>query len=851
MAATQATAEVIINDAQAQNALKGLADQADKLNKRLHEMKKANDLAGHDKAKKELDQVNKEMKAYTKTNQDLGRVLDNLSGASYNELVKVQRRLRSEMKGMKRDTDEQRKAFDAKAKQIKQVDGELSKMQKSMRGSNQVSSMFTDTLRSMGLPVDKFNKLISAQSMLMGKLAGATNTASQSTGVFSKALRILRIALISTGIGAIVVAVGALAAALFSTQRGTDALNKVLTPLRTVFERLWGIVQELGFGMVDAFRNPKQAIADLWEFLKSQIVNRIQGVMDMFTALGKVISSSLKLNFSEAGEAAKDFGNAYLQTMTGVEDVVEKAGKAFKGMGEEISQAFDEGKRLAEIKIQLQELAIEMAASESRLNRAFQEQYQILSDVNKTDQERLAAGQAAIRMNAQIRDMKMRELELLIQEAEIKMKQNDTDREAQLEYAKLLARRDDLQRDHLAQTRKIDAQINAMLKAETAAREKELEAQRKLAVDYYTELERLMDEQYLNTLSKDQRELEAIDRKYQALYEKAEAANMSTTELQEMHAAELAAKQKELEDQTQQEILQIKQRYGLDVSQELMDAELAVLQMHYDNKLLSEEQFQQAKANIEAKYNKETETEEKKSIDRVKKWEDADAAEKIARIQSLLNTAQGLFKENTIAHKLFATASATMDTYQAATLALSSYPPPFSYIAMAATIGAGLQQVAKINAVQFASGKYDVIGADDGRTYSAGYTPAASTGIYNEPTLIGGLGLVGERAPEMVIDGETLRNIQINYPAVIDAIHMARVPQFAAGNYPDMPDPEPESSPRGTYVSDGLLAELRSQGLILRSMDGKLSHPTRAVVSYNDIKDADDEMDDIKNNVSK
>ncbi|NCD41650.1 MAG: hypothetical protein EOL88_06105, partial [Bacteroidia bacterium] len=56
-------AEIIINDQQAQNALKDLAEKAAKLNDRLHEMRKANDKLGYDKTKKELDAVNKEMKS--------------------------------------------------------------------------------------------------------------------------------------------------------------------------------------------------------------------------------------------------------------------------------------------------------------------------------------------------------------------------------------------------------------------------------------------------------------------------------------------------------------------------------------------------------------------------------------------------------------------------------------------------------------------------------------------------------------------------------------------------------------------------------------------------------------------
>jgi len=93
-----------------------------------------------------------------------------------------------------------------------------------------------------------------------------------------------------------------------------------------------------------------------------------------------------------------------------------------------------------------------------------------------------------------------------------------------------------------------------------------------------------------------------------------------------------------------------------------------------------------------------------------------------------------------------------VDAYQAAALALTSAPPPWFFIQMGAVIAAGLANVMKINSVQFATGKYDVIGASDGRTYRAGYASRASTGIYRSPTLIGGLGLVADAEIKAIIN---------------------------------------------------------------------------------------------------
>jgi hypothetical protein len=50
------------------------------------------------------------------------------------------------------------------------------------------------------------------------------------------------------------------------------------------------------------------------------------------------------------------------------------------------------------------------------------------------------------------------------------------------------------------------------------------------------------------------------------------------------------------------------------------------------------------------------------------------------------------------AYKAFAIAQAVINTYQGATKALATYPPPFNFIAAAATVASGLAQVATIRA---------------------------------------------------------------------------------------------------------------------------------------------------------
>lgn len=73
--------------------------------------------------------------------------------------------------------------------------------------------------------------------------------------------------------------------------------------------------------------------------------------------------------------------------------------------------------------------------------------------------------------------------------------------------------------------------------------------------------------------------------------------------------------------------------------------------------------------------------------------------QKIDGLQTTIRLATGLINEQSNFGKAAASAQATIDTYVAANLALSTYPPPFGAIAAALNIALGLANVAKINSI--------------------------------------------------------------------------------------------------------------------------------------------------------
>lgn len=114
---------------------------------------------------------------------------------------------------------------------------------------------------------------------------------------------------------------------------------------------------------------------------------------------------------------------------------------------------------------------------------------------------------------------------------------------------------------------------------------------------------------------------------------------------------------------------------------------------------------------------------------------------------------------------------------------------------------------------QYATGRYDVIGRTDGRTYQGvPYIGTAPTGIVESPALI------SERGTELIVNADDLQRLQrhVNYPLVVQAINESRgggntVGQRASGNYGSISStPTTASSKGGETIYTALMERLTS-----------------------------------------
>jgi Mg2+ and Co2+ transporter CorA len=315
----------------------------------------------------------------------------------------------------------------------------------------------------------------------------------------------IKAGLISTGIGAFLVLIGSLVAYFTSTKDGAEKLERAMAGFGAVVSVITDRLSTFGEVIVSAFENPQQAVKDLWEAIKTNIVNRVEGLFDVFGALGDTIKAAFNLDWEGVKAGAADFTESMIQTATGVDDLTGKMAEGFKSLGDEIEKDVAAAMRLKGMLQQLKDEEREFSKVKAQTRQDIQKARLDALDESKTTEERLAAVQKANDLELKTTEdvLKMQRRKIEVQKATMALSENmaeDLDELASLEVELI-----DLQTASF-QTQKRLATEMETLTNEIAAKEKEAQkviddekAERRIKTE--EELKALTELQNQNTLN--------------------------------------------------------------------------------------------------------------------------------------------------------------------------------------------------------------------------------------------------------------------------------------------------------------------------------------------------------------
>lgn len=236
------------------------------------------------------------------------------------------------------------------------------------------------------------------------KMTLAQRGLSRATIVASKSFKVLKTAIVSTGIGALVIALTSLILAVTKTQAGMDGVAKAMNRISAVVEVIIGRIANLGLAIND--------LRQSWEALKS-------------------------FDFDEAGKQ--------------MQQAIERGEKAFSGFEEEIQRAIKNADEYTKATIEVANAQIELIESIAKLSAEEEQYLAIADDTTRSFREREEASLKALQSGE---ERAKKELELAKQELELFEKQNKTKiegqrltREEQLQRVQLIKETIDAEKD--------------------------------------------------------------------------------------------------------------------------------------------------------------------------------------------------------------------------------------------------------------------------------------------------------------------------------------------------------------------------------------------------------------------
>ena len=652
---------------------------------------------------------------------------------------------------------------DKAAGDVKKVGDAAKETEQAIDGSNDAAKDLTGSLDTM-----TGGAIAGLQGMVGGVKKGVM------------AMKTLRGAVMATGIGALVVIIGSLITAFKSSEEGAETFNRIMGVLGSVVDNLMDVVASFGEFLIDAFSNPKQAVIDLANAVKENLLNRLVGLVEFIPSVASAIKQVFEGDFSGAAQTATD---AVAKVTLGVEDFSDKAREATQAAQDFANQLVEEGKIADEIaqmrnkatrlerELLVERSLLESQIAEKRLISRQEEEYsaeqrkQALLDAQALEEELLAKETEVLELR---RDATIEENKL----ARSTQEALDAEAEATAAVNRQRAARLNAQRA----TQRELLRVNKQIEAERKAAAKEQEAADKAAADAAQKLldarTKLADDLYKATLTGFDKEEQALMEKYEqqvAIAGDDEGLRLQAEEVYLMKRAELVQKyaDKEQAEQDKRDADEAaKKQLLLEALASEEELELMKLQAEYDAKLELARQFGEGeeqlekeladkKAAINKKYRKAEADANKKAIEEEQAAKNEallstlDFAQQALSIVNEFNssldsedeaTAKRRFERGKKLQKagvIASTASAVIAALAAPPVGLG-FPAGLPGAALAAASGA--LQIRKINQQQFESG-----GGGD-QVEAPSQTAAASIAQPSSQLTLGTQGAFGQQS---------------------------------------------------------------------------------------------------------
>ena len=247
--------------------------------------------------------------------------------------------------------------------------------------------------------VDKAEKDLEGVAKSVQKIDKNLEDVKDSSAVAAKGIKGIGNAIKAAGIGLAIAAFGKFMEVLNQNQKVADAFSTTFEVLSLGFNDFFNFIDRNAGNIINYFKgifsDPKQAVIDLGQAIKDNIIERFNSTLDMLGYLSDAFKKVFAGDFDGAMESAKMAGKEYIDVLTGVDGSVDKiadtVSKAVTGIADYTKSTYEAAKSNTELTKSAEVAAVMQQGLIEKYDRQAELQRQIRDDESKSIEERVAA----------------------------------------------------------------------------------------------------------------------------------------------------------------------------------------------------------------------------------------------------------------------------------------------------------------------------------------------------------------------------------------------------------------------------------------------------------------------------
>jgi hypothetical protein len=238
---------------------------------------------------------------------------------------------------------------------------------KGVQQVNKLNKSVSNTNKEISTVSDSSKKLTSSLDSVSGGAVSAFKNLKSGLTTAVSGFNSLKVAIIGTGIGALIIAILAVKQAFTSSEEGQNKFAKLMGVIGALTGNLVDLLADLGEKIISVFENPKQALIDFKNLIVTNIQNRFKAILDTVGFLGSAFKKVFSGDFSGALDDAKKAGSSFVDTLTGVEDTLGKVTKATSNFVAEQKKELKQAAAVADMRAKADKIERKLIVERSKL----------------------------------------------------------------------------------------------------------------------------------------------------------------------------------------------------------------------------------------------------------------------------------------------------------------------------------------------------------------------------------------------------------------------------------------------------------------------------------------------------